>query len=80
MTPRGKRLEAGALRANAHQMLDKAGQLEREANAETPEAIRAAAQAALDYLRNALSEEFARGSDKAVRDQLAAALGEDIDD
>ena len=34
-----------------------------------------AARAALDYLCNATTEEYAHGSDRAVRIQLAEALG-----
>jgi hypothetical protein len=37
-----------------------------------------AASNALVYLQNALSEDFARGSDKAVRVELAAVLGVEL--
>lgn len=40
--------------------------------------LQQAARNALEYLRNAMSEDFARGSDKAVRVELAAALGVEL--
>ena len=79
-TPNGKRQEAGALRRKAEQHLADAKALEQMANEQEtgPEAVKAAAEAALDYLLTAQSEDFARGSDREVREALALALGRDI--
>jgi len=46
--------------------------------AKTFDALEQAATNALVYLQNALSEDFARGSDHAVRVELAEALGVEI--
>jgi len=79
-TPNGKRQEAGALRRKAEQYLIDAKALEQMANEQErgPEAVKAAAEAALDYLLTAQSEDFARGSDREVREALSLALGRDI--
>lgn len=42
--------------------------------------VQEACRAALDYLCNATSDDFAHGSDRAVRIQLAEALGLDPSD
>ena len=41
--------------------------------------LKQAATNALVYLQNAQTEEFARGSDKAVRVELAEALGVEVE-
>lgn len=77
-TPRGMLLEAEALVSAAERLVDKAEVLRSEAErikGIQRAAIVSAANHALDYLLNAQSEDFARGSDREVREQLAQALG-----